>query len=243
MAQTSESWFTGGFRNSNSDVPSDLGYCNAYFQLECVVLWNHSQCTHKFYLFFTFFFIFPFPQILICYFSSLALLFTFLPLFISILSLFFLWQNDTTPHTLHTVDAVCPADPSWIKELTPLTEGYWLLMVYNPFPLQKLSSAEGSYLTQGYTPPWEQPRSKKSQSLCLNLKQLWRTISAPKPCGGSAVASFAVASWFTFSLRSVLLSLLLGKYYSQEHPQLTFCKKISESQSLFPGNLTFDTSK
>lgn len=48
---------------------------------------------------------------------------------------------------------LCPKDPSWIKELTPLAEGYWLMMVDNSIPLQELSSAEGSYLVHGYTPP------------------------------------------------------------------------------------------
>ena len=133
----------------------DLGHFSNYLPWECAVHEIIMAGTHKFLFLdlFTFHYTFPFPQILMYYFSSLPFLPTFLPLLISILSLLFLRQNDTISHSVLTVDAVCPTHPSWIKELTLPAEGYWLLMAHNSVPFPKLSSAEGSYLAQDYAPP------------------------------------------------------------------------------------------
>lgn len=119
--------------------------------------------------------------------SSLLFVFLFTPnaglffsfdsyfaLFIAILSLFSSWQNDTSPYNVHAVDAMCPADPSWTKKLTPTAEGsQWLLMAHNSVPPKELSSAEGSCLAQGYTPPRRQPASKKAQTLALDRSLSW----------------------------------------------------------------------
>lgn len=78
------------------------------------------------------------------------------------------------------MDAVYPTHPSGVKELSPLAEGSWLLMVHNSVALLKLSPAEGSYLAQEYDSLWGQHASKKTQTLCLSLEQLQRTIPVPK---------------------------------------------------------------
>ena len=54
-----------------------------------------------------------------------------------------------------------PTHPSGVKELSPLAEGSWLLMVHNSVALLKLSPAEGSYLAQEYDSLWGQHDPKR----------------------------------------------------------------------------------
>ena len=63
------------------------------------------------------------------------------------------------------MDALYPTHPSGVKELSPLAEGSWLLMVHNSVALLKLSPAEGSYLAQEYDSLWGQHDPKDPDPL------------------------------------------------------------------------------
>ena len=198
MAQASAPWVTGVLWDSYSDVLSNplasMGKCNV---LKSWSVAGTCKFYLEFYLLSTILY-FTFLQILIYYFPSLPFPPTFLPLIFSTLSLLFWWQGGTFLHNMLTVGAVYPTLPSWAS---PLAEGNWLLMVHNSVALLKLSPVEGSYLAQDYDSLLGQHASKKTQkTLGPSLEQLQRTIAVPKAWVGSTEASFAIASWSTFSL-------------------------------------------
>lgn len=142
---------------------------------------------------------------------------------ISLLVLFFLWQNGAIADNMCTVDAPCPTGPSRIK-------GYWLLMAHNSVPLQELSWAEG------YTPPWGQPASKNAQTICLSLEQLWRIIPAPKLCVGSTEASLQLHYGSPSPLAFPSAFLALCKCCSPEHPTIKLLSKnVRITGVCFPG--------